>query len=49
MHDPDPHQRNRTFGADDFALSVDWSIEGSNGFGAAIMEMPELIQAARGL
>ncbi len=48
MHDPDPHQRNRTFGADDFALSVDWSIEGSNGFGAAIMEMPELIQAARG-
>jgi RNA polymerase sigma-70 factor (ECF subfamily) len=48
MHDPDTHQRNRFFGADDPALSVDWRIEGSNGIGAGIMEMPELIQAARG-
>src|SRR5688572_3546501 len=48
MHDPDQHQRNRAFGADEIALSVDWSIESSSGFGAAIMEMPELIQAARG-
>src|SRR5215203_1583708 len=48
MHDPDSLQRNRYSGAEDTTLSVDWRFEGSNGFSAALMEMPELIQAARG-
>src|SRR5688500_6446705 len=48
MHDPETPQYNRSGGADDGTHSVDWRFEGSNGFGAAIMEMPELIQAARG-
>ena len=48
MHDPETPQHNRSRGADDGPTSVDWRFEGSNGFGAAIMEMPELIQAARG-
>ena len=48
MHDPDTLQHSRTFGADDNSSAVDWRIEGSNGFGTAILEMPDLIQAARG-
>jgi RNA polymerase sigma-70 factor (ECF subfamily) len=48
MHDPDLHRRGRTNGAEDAFLPADWRLDGSNGFGAGIMEMPELIQAARG-
>jgi RNA polymerase sigma-70 factor (ECF subfamily) len=48
MHDPDTHQRNRSNGANDSSLSIDWRIDVSNRFGAAVMELPELIQAARG-
>lgn len=48
MYDPETYQRGSTRGADDSALSVDWRIEATNGFGAGILEMPELIQAARG-
>jgi len=48
MHDPDSSQRNSFHGADDAILSVDWRFEGTNGIGTAIMEMPDLIQAARG-
>ena len=48
MHDPDTHQRNKTYGADEVNRFVDWRIEVGNGIGAAIIEMPEIIQAARG-
>jgi RNA polymerase sigma-70 factor (ECF subfamily) len=48
MHDLDTHQRNRFFPADYSNYSVDWRIEGNNAIGAAAIEMPELIQAARG-
>jgi RNA polymerase sigma-70 factor (ECF subfamily) len=48
MHDPETPQSNRSGRADDGTHAVDWRFEGSNGFGAAVMEMPELIQAARG-
>ena len=48
MHDPDSSQRNSFRGADDTSLAVDWRFEGTPGVGTAIMEMPDLIQAARG-
>lgn len=48
MHDPNLHQRNRYFGSNNSLASADWWLEGNNGVGAATMEMPELIQAARG-
>src|SRR4051794_26493830 len=48
MHDPDTDQRSRSLAANEVNRFVDWRIEVSNGMGAAIIEMPELIQAARG-
>jgi RNA polymerase sigma-70 factor (ECF subfamily) len=48
MHDLDILQRNRFFGGDDATASVDWRFEAGNSIGAAVLEMPELIQAARG-
>lgn len=48
MHNLDQHQRSRMFGSHDASLSADWRIDVSTGFGAASIEMPELIQAARG-
>jgi RNA polymerase sigma-70 factor (ECF subfamily) len=47
MHDPNPHQRNKYFGSKDSLAFADWRLDGNNGVGAAVMEMPELIQAAR--
>jgi RNA polymerase sigma-70 factor (ECF subfamily) len=47
MHDPETPQYNRLSGADDGTLAADWRFDGSSAFGTAIMEMPELIQAAR--
>lgn len=48
MHDPEVPRRGLLFAAEDAFLPADWRIDGSNGLGAGIMEMPELIQAARG-
>lgn len=48
MHDPEVPRRALRFAAEDASLPADWRIDGSNGLGAGIMEMPELIQAARG-
>ena len=58
MHDLDNHQRNgsKTSGSknngskniDERNNVVDWRFEGNNLMGVAVMEMPELIQAARG-
>jgi len=48
MHDPDTHQRNRGYGADEVTRFVDWRIDVGNGIGAASIELPDLIQAARG-
>jgi RNA polymerase sigma-70 factor (ECF subfamily) len=48
MHNPDTHQRSKSIGADEAKRFVDWRIEVSNGMGAAVVEMPDLIQAARG-
>jgi RNA polymerase sigma-70 factor (ECF subfamily) len=48
MYDPETHQRGRLREVDDSSMPADWRFEVNNGFGAAIMEMPELIQAARG-
>lgn len=48
MHNPDTHQRSRSLVAEEATRFVDWRIEVSNGMGAAVIEMPELIQAARG-
>ncbi len=47
MHDIKAHQHSRNQGAENGIWSVDWRYESNNAFGAAIMEMPELIQAAR--
>jgi RNA polymerase sigma-70 factor (ECF subfamily) len=53
MHDLDNHQRNgsktnRPKNIDERNNVVDWRFEGNNLMGVAVMEMPELIQAARG-
>lgn len=57
MNEATTYQRNRLQWAEETALSVDWRFEGNNGMGpgiatgiatVAVMEMPELIQAARG-
>ena len=48
MHNLNTHQRNRPLGAGEATTSGDWRIEGNSAFGAAVMEMPDLIQAARG-
>jgi RNA polymerase sigma-70 factor, ECF subfamily len=48
MHEPTMHQRNRSRGSDDTVMSADWWLEGNTGGGTAVMEMPDLIQAARG-
>jgi RNA polymerase sigma-70 factor (ECF subfamily) len=48
MHDPDTNQRGRNHGAEEGSLSVDWRFDSSFGIGSVAMEMPELIQAARG-
>jgi RNA polymerase sigma-70 factor (ECF subfamily) len=47
MHDPETPRYNRLSGADDGTLAADWRFDGNSAFGTAIMEMPELIQAAR--
>ncbi len=47
MYDPNSHQRNKYFGSNESLASADWRLDGNNGVGAAVMEMPELIQAAR--
>jgi RNA polymerase sigma-70 factor (ECF subfamily) len=48
MQNLELHQRNRSNGQEETRIVADWRLEGSNFFGAAVMEMPELIQAARG-
>ena len=47
MHDLDSYPRNMTHAADAHR-TVDWRFDGGGFAGAALMEMPELIQAARG-
>lgn len=47
MYDTNFHPRNKYFSSDDSLASADWRLSGNNGVGAATMEMPELIQAAR--
>jgi RNA polymerase sigma-70 factor (ECF subfamily) len=48
MHDPYLPERGRIRGVDDSSLSAYWQLEDSNGIGVAVMEMPDLIHAARG-
>jgi RNA polymerase sigma-70 factor (ECF subfamily) len=48
MHNLDTHQRSDFFGAEDAGSSGDWRVDGYGVLGAAVMEMPDLIQAARG-
>jgi RNA polymerase sigma-70 factor (ECF subfamily) len=48
MHDFEIHQRNRHHHIEERYNPVDWRFEGNHRAGVAVMEMPELIQAARG-
>ena len=48
MHEPTMLQRNRSRRSDGAITSADWRLEANNGVGTAVMEMPDLIQAAQG-
>ncbi len=48
MHNLDARQRSTFVGADAIAARLDWHIDGTGAIGTATLEMPDLLQAARG-